>query len=204
MIEEFNTVEAFSETKFKEKGSVFIGQVFPALNEEQALEILEQARKKFYDATHHCYAYCFSDIVKYSDDGEPSGTAGLRIYNAIQHFQLNNVILIVIRYFGGTKLGVGPLGKAYYNSAFQTIESAKILTKKSYLKFTIEFDFNQTSQIHYILSKLGARILKTDYENHIVITFLLRPSDKDKMEAFLEESLNNRAQMKDTGELYFI
>ncbi|MGE5680901.1 MAG: IMPACT family protein [Bacillota bacterium] len=204
MIEEFNTIEAFSETKFKEKGSVFIGQAFPAETEEDCLNILEQVRKKYYDATHHCYAYNLPDRSKYSDAGEPNGTAGIRIINAIQHFNLTNLIIIVIRYFGGTKLGVGPLGKAYYTSAFQTLEASKIVTKIAFRKYTLNFDFNFTSQIHFILSKLNAKIQSTDYLNNVSITFLLKPAESEKLIKFISENLNNRVELKDTAEMYFI
>ena len=120
------TVKEFYESKFKQKGSIFVGQAYPAGQEKQAEEILELVRKKYHDATHHCYAYrVYAKEEKYSDDGEPSGTAGVRILNAIHHLDLYNVLVISIRYFGGVKLGVGPLGKAYYQSALQTLEQAK-------------------------------------------------------------------------------
>lgn len=135
MTDQIQTIEQQHETKFKEKGSLFIGQVYPVNSVEEAEEFLTSVRKKFYDATHHCYAYrIMENDSKYSDDGEPNGTAGIRIANAINHFELTNLLVISIRYYGGTKLGVGPLGKAYYQSAYDTLSEMEIVTKKKLFK----------------------------------------------------------------------
>ena len=97
-IEKIKSITKFTETKFKEKGSQFIGQAYPVQKEEEAQELLESIRKKYYDATHHCYCYnIFESVNKYSDDGEPSGTAGIRILNAINHFELTNILVVSIR-----------------------------------------------------------------------------------------------------------
>jgi putative IMPACT (imprinted ancient) family translation regulator len=102
---EIRTIRTGDEVKFKEKGSLFISQPFSIENEQSATEILREIKKKYFDASHHCYAWRLSDgNFKSSDDGEPSGTAGLRIMNAIDHYDLTNLIVIVTRWFGGTKL----------------------------------------------------------------------------------------------------
>lgn len=204
MIEEYNTIESFFETKLKEKGSVFIGQCFPISSEDEAVSILETVRKKYYDATHHCYAWLTTSGSKYSDDGEPNGTAGLRIFNAIQHFKLNNILVIIIRYYGGVKLGVGPLGKAYYDSAFDTLKGSAIVTRTCYQKFIIRFEYDMTSQIHYILNKLNAKIQQSDYDSNVSITFLLKPSEIIKLESFLNDALSGKTSLEKKDELYFI
>ena len=151
--EKILTVDNFSEATYKEKSSVFMGQVYHCETENEAGKILELIKKKYYDASHHCFAYKFiNDQFKYSDDGEPNGTAGIRILNAIEHFNLMNVIVVIIRYYGGTKLGVGPLGKAYYTSARNVLEEAKRVEKVFFQKVIIEADFNYISHIHRILS----------------------------------------------------
>ncbi|MBI5727800.1 MAG: YigZ family protein, partial [Ignavibacteriales bacterium] len=115
MVTSFFTISEKAEFRLKEKGSLFTGIAFPVRNVQECDEILAQHRKDFYDATHVCYAYrIINGPVKYSDDGEPAGTAGVRLLNAIEHFNYYNILVLSIRYFGGTKLGVGPLGKAYY------------------------------------------------------------------------------------------
>jgi uncharacterized YigZ family protein len=163
-------IESFSEFKFKEKGSAFIGQVYPIASVEEAEEIISKIKKKYYDATHRCFAYRLLDgKQKYSDDGEPNGTAGIRILNAIEHFELNNILLVVIRYFGGTKLGVGPLGKTYYRSAFSTLENAKIILKEKYKKIKIMLNYSFSALVFRILSNSGSKIISRGYETGFTI-----------------------------------
>lgn len=160
------TIKTFAEFRFKEKGSLFIGRAFPVETEEVFFEKLNDIKKEFYDATHHCYAFKLLDEkFKYSDDGEPSGTAGIRILNAIQHFDLINIGVISIRYYGGTKLGVGPLGKAYYSSAFETLKIADIYQKEKYSRLKISYSFEQTNLVHHLISFFNARIEKNNFEN---------------------------------------
>ena len=114
-IEEIKTIKKSAEVKFKEKGSLFLSKSYNITNVENVEDILNNLKKEFFDATHRCFAYRLNSVstannFRYSDDGEPSGTAGIRILNAIDHFELQNCLIAVIRYFGGTKLGVGPLG----------------------------------------------------------------------------------------------
>ena len=164
-IKEIRTIIRSSETKYKEKGSVFTGKVFHINSEKEAELILNDARKKFYDATHHCFALRLSaGSFKYSDDGEPNGTAGIRILNAIDHFDLTNLIVIVIRYFGGIKLGVGPLGKAYYTTALQLLQESQIITLKPYKKLFISAGFSHISSIHRVLSVHNAIIKNSVYD----------------------------------------
>ena len=161
-----NTILSSNEFRLKEKGSVFDAYSFPSQNEIEAMEHLNSLKKKFYDATHHCYAYKFnSEKLRYSDDGEPNGTAGLRILNAINHFELTYLIVIVVRYFGGTKLGVGPLGKAYYESALGCLENSEKITKELYKRLTVTFPFELTNLTHNLLSKHSAKIEETFYSD---------------------------------------
>ncbi len=191
------TIKTFTETKFKEKGSVFIGQAFPAESAEEAESILEEVRKKYYDATHHCYAYLLKDkSFKYSDDGEPNGTAGIRIYNAIQHFEFVDTLVIVIRYYGGTKLGVGLLGKAYYQSAFQTLESCETVKKAFFTKIEIIFDYSQTSLAHHLLNQFNATELKNKFSDLPSIEALLEPSKVEKLIEQAKDQSSGRIKIK--------
>jgi len=175
-LEEIVTIQKFHETGFKEKGSQFTGQAFPVNSEQEISDILTDVKKKFYDATHHCYAYKLLDgQFKYSDDGEPSGTAGIRLLNAIDHFDLLNVLVIVIRYFGGTKLGVGPLGKAYYSSAESVLNEAKKITKTAYQQVQIKADFSHTSLLHKSFSDFEMVVQNTEYLENINFTCLIKP-----------------------------
>ncbi|MEI7811283.1 MAG: YigZ family protein [Ignavibacteria bacterium] len=203
--EEYTTIGTYSEIKLKERSSVFIGMCYPVNSEEEVSGILETIRKKYYDATHHCYAYSLiNGIFKYSDDGEPSGTAGLRIYNAIQHFSLMNLLVIIVRYFGGTKLGVGPLGKAYYESAFLTIDQSVKIKKTAFVKYEIRFNFNLTSRVHYILSKLKAKITSTTYEDSVCIEAFIKLSETKRLCQFVAEDLKGEVALTDNKEICFI
>ena len=154
-------------------------------------------KKEFYDATHHCYAYKLnnisgSDLVKYSDDGEPSGTAGIRILNALDHAGLTNCMVVVIRYFGGTKLGVGPLGKAYYNAAISALESSGIIIQKPYLNFTISCTFPLLNIVHRVLAQFDAKILNTVYENEIKFECMADANKTEQLHQAIIEASNDQ------------
>ncbi len=199
------TIEKFSEFKLKEKGSVFIAQVYHVEDEEEVQRELEKVRKKYYDATHHCYAFqLLNGTEKYSDDGEPAGTAGIRILSAIKHFEAVNILLIVIRYFGGTKLGVGPLGKAYYNSAFELLQNSQIVEKKNYVKLKIFFEYELTNKVHFALSKFKAKKIKNKYEKTPVIVCYI---EADKTESFIKhliETTGNKVEVQTSEQTFLL
>jgi uncharacterized YigZ family protein len=148
------TISSETEFRLKEKGSLFISISKPIQTEEDANSFLHAIRKKYYDATHHCYSYkLVNGNYKYSDDGEPNGTAGIRIYNAQNHFDLTNLVTIVIRFFGGVKLGVGPLGKTYYLSAIQNLENSPKQDLALYKTIEIEYPFELSQLVHYLIGK---------------------------------------------------
>jgi uncharacterized YigZ family protein len=180
--EKILTVDDFVEVTHKEKSSVFIGQVYHCETDNETANILAQIKKKYYDATHHCFAYkLITEQFKYADDGEPNGTAGIRILNAIEHFDLINVMVVIIRYFGGTKLGVGPLGKAYYTSAYNVLKEAKKLEKVLFQKVIIQSDFNYISHIHRILSNNSATIENSEYKEKAIFECFIMPSELNKI-----------------------
>ena len=185
-----NTVKSFNETRFKEKGSEFIGQVYPIIQDSDSEEILHKIRKEHYNANHHCYAHkIYQKEAKYSDDGEPSGTAGIRILNAITHFDLENVLVVVIRYFGGIKLGVGPLGKAYYYSAYSTLESASIIKLTEFNRIKLNFDYDFISNVHHILAVNSCKITDNTFENNKpAVEFLARSDISSRLKDELNEA----------------
>lgn len=171
------TITGMSEFRMKEKGSLFIAKAFHTGDETEAMEVLMGTKKKYYDASHNCYAYKFANgNFKYSDDGEPNGTAGIRILNAINHEDLSNVLLIVTRYFGGTKLGVGPLGKAYYKVAIEAIKQAEITNQKLHNTATVKFDFEYSNLVHRLISNFSIKMERTDFTETPNMTCLI-PSE---------------------------
>jgi len=179
LIKPINTLSGTCETRLKEKGSLFICEGHFAPNIEECEKILNSVKKKYFDATHHCYAYKLNTgETKYSDNGEPNGTAGVRILNAIEHFDLTDLIVIVTRYFGGTKLGVGPLGKCYYDSAYNTLQIAEILVKNPFNEITITTNFDQMGHVFRILSGLNSKSIVSDYkEDFVEIRCFLHTND---------------------------
>jgi uncharacterized YigZ family protein len=180
--EQIKTVVDFNENILKEKGSQFIAKVFPVENEQSALNELDNIRKKYFDATHHCFAFRINEeIAKYSDDGEPKGTAGIRILNAIDHFDLSAVMVVVVRYFGGTKLGVGPLGKAYYNASVDVLSKCQIVELSLFQFVEIQSNFSFLNSIYHILGQFSSTIVNSEFSESAILNCLVKPSIIDKI-----------------------
>jgi uncharacterized YigZ family protein len=161
---EIKTLYRHSKFQLKEKGSLFIANAIRAADEDAAYIFLQMQKKEHYNATHNCFAFKFADgNLKYSDDGEPNGTAGIRILNAINHFKLLNVCVVVTRYFGRTKLGIGPLGKKYYESAFFCLENAAIINQTLFEEFEMEYDFKSSNQVFRLIEKYQMKVTENLY-----------------------------------------
>jgi uncharacterized YigZ family protein len=194
--DEINTIDEFIEVTTAVKKSTFTAQVYSVSSEQQVKEHLTSAKKKYYNASHHCYAYKLVDgITRYSDAGEPRGTAGIRILQAIEHFNLMNQLLVVLRIFGGIKLGVGPLGKAYYDSAYQALTTSKIKVKELFNKAIILSEFEHVSSIHRILAGHKSVILKSDYKEKLEISCLIKPGEIEQIRKKLIETAKNQIKI---------
>ncbi len=171
--------------EIKVKGSRFIGHAAPVQNGEAALDLVRALSKKYHDATHHCFAYRLgtgdSAVDRYSDAGEPAGTAGRPILEAIQGRHLSDTLVVVIRYFGGTKLGTGGLARAYHKAARETLALARISEKYLTSRFRIQFPYECTGSVMRILSRLEAVINKTEYGSQTGITCEVRLSRGDEL-----------------------
>jgi uncharacterized YigZ family protein len=181
--DKIKTIADESEFRLKEKGSSFISISKPVQSEDESAAFLSSLKKKYYDATHHCYSYKLIDgKFKYSDDGEPNGTAGIRIYNAQNHFELTNLITVVIRYFGGVKLGVGPLGKAYYEASYRNLDESKIIEKNLYNEIEISYNFNDSKTVHHLISKHLLIIKQSLFEEQPKLICLIPSSSAKNFE----------------------
>lgn len=191
MLHEYKTIEKPVEnTLLKEKGSKFIGFAFPVNNETELKSALDKIRTEHPKATHHCYAFrrgLNGENYRANDDGEPSGSAGLPIYNQLLAHEITNVLVISVRYYGGTKLGVSGLVKAYKESAKITLEEANIITKELEIEIEIQFLFNQQNIIFTLLSKFDAKILNFDSQQTAIISARIKTKHKDD----IIEALNN-------------
>lgn len=187
----FKTIEsAVENTLLKEKGSKFIGFAFPVNNEEELKNALEKIRAEHPKATHHCYAFRMGlngENYRANDDGEPSGSAGLPIYNQLLANEITNVLVISVRYYGGTKLGVSGLVKAYKESAKITLEEANIITKELEIEIEIQFQFSQQNTIFTLLSKFDAKVLNFDTQENCILTASLKIAQKENISDKLSE-----------------
>lgn len=193
-----------AESSYKEKDSEFITMAFPVRIEEEILGFLNNIKKKYYDASHYCYAFRLKDkTFRYSDAGEPAGTAGIRILNAIDHFEITDILIIVVRYFGGIKLGVGSLGKAYYLSAEQLLKNCSFQEEKPFIKTTINADFNFISVVHRTLSNHSAIIENTEYGEKATFECLIPENHLARFLNELSDSGNGQIIAKPSGNKIF-
>lgn len=163
----FQSIENESIAEIIVKKSKFIATLYEANSKDEAEKILQDIRKKYFDAKHHCYAYIIEKIEKCSDDGEPSGTAGAPLLALLKSANLTNVIIIVTRYFGGILLGTGGLVRAYTESAKNAIENAKIVYKDYGIQFEIEISYNNLKEILFICKNLDISIIKIEYQENV-------------------------------------
>jgi uncharacterized YigZ family protein len=152
---------ASEEILFKEKNSKFFGYAFPVSTEVEIKNHLDILKKQHYGAVHNCYAFQIgTDTIQYraNDDGEPSNTAGTPIYGQIQSFGLTNILVVVVRYFGGVKLGVGGLITAYRTAAQMALEASEIVEKTIDIKFTIKFDYKNMNKVMRVIKEKNIEI----------------------------------------------
>lgn len=173
----YKTIEHVTEGLYKDRGSKFIGFAHPAKDAEEAKTIIEEIRKKYHDARHYCYAYKFGhddNDFRMNDDGEPSGTAGKPIYGQILSFGLTNVLIVVIRYFGGTKLGVRGLIDAYKGAAQDALNQADI--KEKYIKdyYLLNYKYPLMNEVMRILKDDRIEQLETKFEMECEIKVAFR------------------------------
>ena len=184
---------AVREILLKEKGSKFIGVAFPVNKEKELKTALDNLREEHPKSTHHCYAFRLGingENYRANDDGEPSGSAGLPIYNQLLANDLTNILLIVVRYYGGTKLGVSGLVKAYKESAKLTLEESEILIRELETIISIEFPFNQQNVIFTLLNKFDGKIQEFNASENCEITALIKTSQKENISEQLSEMQN--------------
>ncbi len=158
---------ASEEVLFKEKNSKFFGYAFPVTSEEEVKKILEHLRKEHFSARHWCYAYQIgTEKIQYraNDDGEPNNSAGMPIYGQIQSFEVTNILVVVVRYFGGIKLGVGGLISAYKNAAQMALENSEIVERTIDKHFIISFEYANMNKVMRIIKEKNLQIVSQKME----------------------------------------
>lgn len=185
--------------------STFIGYAKPIKTEEEAIDFVNEIKKKHKDATHNVWAYTVGEsmnIQRYSDDGEPQGTAGIPTLEVIKKEELRNVVVVVTRYFGGVKLGAGGLVRAYTKGAKIGIESAKVIEKVLYKPVGIKIDYNQLGKVQNEIMNMGYFIKDTVYEDNVEIIVYSRISEIENITSKITDITSATAKISIGEEFY--
>jgi uncharacterized YigZ family protein len=184
MIDTYQTIEKPSQGVFKEKGSKFLAYAYPVSNEEEIKQIIKNICEKFFDARHHCYAWSLgADRTSYriNDDGEPSGTAGRPIFGQIQSNNLTNILIVVVRYFGGTLLGVSGLINAYKNAAADALVNASVITCTVNDMYSLKFNYPAMNGVMKILKDENIEQSGQDFDIDCSLIISIRKANVDKV-----------------------
>ncbi len=190
IIDLYRTIEKPSEGIYKEKGSKFISYAYPVFSEEEIKEYIRNIKDKYYDARHHCFAWQLgTDGLRYraNDDGEPSGTAGKPIYGQLRSMELTNILVVVVRYFGGTKLGVPGLIHAYKESTIDVINNGVIIERTVDDVYSVGFDYLAMNDIMRIVKEENLNITNQQFDLACKIEFNLRQSEVNKVISRMEK-----------------
>lgn len=205
MCDSYVTVEKEAISEFVEKRSKFIGYIRPALTENDALSFISEIKSKHWDARHNVYAYVVreNNISRYSDDGEPHGTAGLPILDIIKKNNLKNVAVVVTRYFGGILLGTGGLVRAYSQAASSAINLARVVEMVRCYDCSLLCDYNQYGKVANIISECGGVVNKTNFSNEVEVDFYVQQSVLPKLSKKILEVSSGTLRCDVLGENFY-
>ena len=187
----YRTVAEEAEATCRERSSKFLAWIYPVRTEEEIRERLDALRKRFFDATHHCYAWRLGprgEAFRANDDGEPSGTAGKPILGQLLSNDLTDCLVVVVRYFGGTKLGVPGLIAAYKESAAAAIDAARIVERTVDRTVTVDFPYVAMNDIMRVVKELQPRIEAQEFDNLCTMRLTIRESLADRLEERLRKA----------------
>lgn len=193
MLERYITIKGEGFAEIIEKKSRFIASVYPVESQEEADQILAQLRKKYWDATHNCFAYQIGErdeIQRCSDDGEPQGTAGKPILDVLKGHEIKNTLIVVTRYFGGTLLGTGGLVRAYGKSAKEGILAAGLIERMRVCLFTLEMTYPLSGKVQYLLNDTGYVIRDTQYTDVVRFIVEVEMGEEENFTQWLIEKTN--------------
>ena len=203
ILEEYLVPTAFGEDEFVEKKSRFIGRIWPVETEEEALEKIQQMKKQHYDATHNCWAYILhGGAVRFSDDGEPGGTAGMPMLQVLQREGLNNCVCVVTRYFGGILLGAGGLVRAYTKGAKIAVDAAGKSMKRVWTVLYVPCPYNFYERVRLEAAAFGGIVRQTEFGAEVELELLF---PEQQVPAFLEKLTDMTAgtvEAMETGKEY--
>lgn len=206
MLPEYKTILNFAAAEFEEKKSRFIAGVRPVTSEEEAIGFINDLKSKYWNATHNVYAYSINNdtlIQRYSDDGEPSGTAGIPTLEVIKRMGLQDVVVVVTRYFGGTLLGASGLIRAYSKSATLGLEAADVVTRKLCTKVNVVVEYTLFGRLQNMLMTNNNVIKNIQYGQDVELCVLIEVGSEDRLISEITENSNGRA-IVEIGEKTYI
>lgn len=200
----YKTIHHRSKFEYEDRKSVFIGEALPVQNETEALAFLESVKKTYPDARHHVYAYVVREnsIMRFSDDGEPQGTAGIPILDIIKKRGLTDIAVVVTRYFGGTLLGTGGLVRAYSASALGAIEEAKIITYDLYTQIAISISYSDYQKLSGVFEEFEFRTDDTDFGANVEILGRVTSVKVEDFSKRIVEVTSGRSNIEILGEKF--
>lgn len=186
----FKTIARAAETTYRQMSSKFLVYAYPVETEEEIKEHLEALRKRWFDATHHCYAWrlgAHGEQFRANDDGEPSSTAGKPILGQLLSQEITNCLVVVVRYFGGTKLGVPGLIAAYKESTAQVLAECEIIEKTVDVVYRVEFSYMAMNDVMRIVKDMQPRVVNQEFDNMCSMTLAIRETDAEQLEGRLNK-----------------
>ena len=207
MTERYTTVKEFGSAEIVEKKSRFIANVKPVISEDEAAAYIEEIKKKYWDARHNCYAYQLGErnqIQRYSDDGEPGGTAGMPILDVLRGKDIKNTIVVVTRYFGGTLLGTGGLVRAYSSAAKAGLEAAGLIERIPHIRQYFTVDYTMAGKVQYEVLNGGHILEDTVYTDKVEFVVLSERGEENKLRENIVNLTGNKAEMKKDENTVFI
>ena len=197
----YKTIDkASTEALFKDRGSKFYGYAFPVTNEEEIKENIEFLKKQHYNARHWCYAWQLGmkyEKYRANDDGEPTNSAGTPIYGQLQAFEVTNILVVVVRYFGGTKLGVGGLIQAYKTAAKLALENSEIIQKTINEEFILQFNYSEMNKVMRIVKEEQISIINQKLDLNCMYIISVRKKEADKVFKLFNETYKVLIKKKD-------
>ncbi len=198
----YKTIDSKSEGYFRDKGSRFLAFAYPVQNEEDISEILASLKKEYHNARHHCYAWRLgTEVITFraNDDGEPSSTAGKPILGQLLSNELTNILVVVVRYFGGTLLGTGGLINAYRTATADAISNAKIITGFIEDKYKLKFSYKEMNDVMQIIKQENLNVLNTRFELDCELDFSVRKSESVRIREVFEKFYGVDIEYLDEG-----
>ena len=201
-MESYITVKKASHFEYEDRKSVFIGEAMPVSTEAEAIAFIESVKKRYPDARHHVYAYVLREnsAMRFTDDHEPQGTAGMPVLDSIRKRGCTDVVIVVTRYFGGTLLGTGGLVRAYTAAAVGALETAEIIRYDIYTSIEISVNYSDYGKITSLLSEHGFRVESTIYDIGVKIDGSILKSDLEGLRLALIEATAGRVEIEIIGE----